>query len=65
MTLDQKFERRVKQIDQRGRHLYGTSYITFWRYMHLLRRVNLLIDRDRFVDMDGEIREHPELALYN
>ena len=65
MTTEQKFERKIKKMDRIGRDLYGTSYVSFWRFMYFLRRSEMVIDRDRLNDMQVEIGAEPEQALMN
>jgi hypothetical protein len=52
-------------MDRIGRDLYGTSYVSFWRFMYFLRRSDIVIDRDRLNDMQVAIGAEPEQALMN
>ena len=66
MNTNQKFERRIKQVNSIGYELYGTSYVSFYRFMYFIVRVEIAgIDRETMADIDSEMRQNPELALYN
>ncbi len=66
MTLNEKFEQRIKQVDRAGRNVYGTSYVSFWRFMYFIRRVEIVgIDHERLANIQSLMGEKPELAINN
>jgi len=66
MTLNEKFKQRVREVDLIGRDLYGTSYVSFWRFMHFIQRSEIVyVDHEELADIQQKMYEDPRLANWN